>query len=192
MTALVVISFSGCSKSDEKSAVSDVSESGLTTQNLMVSETTETQTVTTTNISESLEVTNDIYIYDNARVLSTEAFQECNEKAMEYSKQFKINVAVVTTNDIQNLSPSEYAKKCYNEIFKGEGNGFLVLINNDTNNDYIYKNGSASLYISETAEKEMIFSATRHIVNNDFKTGILELLSLAEFFQQNVEVETTT
>ncbi|MDE5947027.1 MAG: TPM domain-containing protein [Oscillospiraceae bacterium] len=130
----------------------------------------------------------EVYIYDNAKILSDEDLTECNNYAGWINKNLMLNTAVVITDKLDNISPAEYAEKCFNNIFKndvesiedGINNGILLLINNDTNKDYIYKHGNVSSYITEKSEKESLFYATKSIVKGDFKPALNQLLSLAE------------
>lgn len=120
------------------------------------------------------------YIYDNAKILLQEELTECNNYVSWINSKLMLNTAVVTTNNLEKLSPEQYAEKCYDDIFQGMGSGIILLINNDTNKDYIYKHGTPRLYIEEQAEKDAFFYATKSIVSGDYESGILELLSLAE------------
>ena len=119
------------------------------------------------------------YIYDNAGVLTGEAFTNCNDYAGWLYKERLINAAVVTTNDLGGKTPYEFAEAAYEEIYAGKGSGFLLLINNDTNNDYIYKTGSCSVYVSSESEKQEFYWATRELVNEDYEGAVLRLLKLA-------------
>jgi len=142
---------------------------------------TVTEAVVTEPPSEKLfEASDDNYIYDNARILSQEELTECNNYAGWINSRLMLNTAVVTTDKLGNLTPEKYAEKCYSDIFKNMGSGIILLINNDTNKDYIYKHGTSSLYITEQTESEAFYYATKSIVKGDYKSGILELLSLAE------------
>lgn len=129
----------------------------------------------------------EIYVYDSKNVLSDEEFTECNNYAGWINKNLMLNTAIVITDKLDDMSPSEYAEKCFNDIFKNDiENGILLLINNDTNKDYIYKHGNVSSYITEKAEKESFFYATKSIVSGDFKPAINQLLSLAELCPEYV------
>ncbi len=140
-----------------------------------------TEAVITKPAEEKLSAVSDgNYIYDNAGILSAEDLTECNNYAGWINSKLMLNTAVVTTDSLNKLTPEKYAEKCYNDIFQGLGSGIILLINNDTNKDYLYKHGTPSLYITEQAEKDSFFYATKSIVEGDYKSGILELLSLAE------------
>ena len=86
-------------------------------------------------------------IYDNARLLDDASYKKCSEYLHELYSRYMINSAVVTTNDLGGRSVHEYAAEAYDDIFGAGGNGLLLLINNDTNEDYLYKTGACSQFI---------------------------------------------
>lgn len=135
-----------------------------------------TQPVAETVINAAAET----YIYDNAKVLSPEAVTNCNNYAAQLYSERLINAAVVTTANLGGKSPYEYAQEAYNELYEGKGSGFLLLINNDTNTDYIYRTGSCQTYVTEDDVKQEIYWATKEIVSDDYEGAVLRLLKLAE------------
>lgn len=178
LSVFILSAFSGCSENPAQSSSEEVI---VTTTSPPVPTGTVTEAVVTIPPEEKLvEPADGTYVYDNAKILSQEDFNECNNYACWINQNLMLNTAVVTADKLEELSPEEYAEKCYNEIFDGLGSGIIVLINNDTNKDYIYKHGTPSLYITQQQEKETFFYATKSIVNGDYKSAILGLLSLAE------------
>lgn len=121
-----------------------------------------------------------IYVYDNAEVLSPEAVANCNNYASQLYSERLINAAVVTTSKLDGKTPYEYAQEAYNELYEGKGSGFLLLINNDTNTDYIYRTGSCQTYVTEDDEKQELYWATKEIVSDDYEGAVLRLMKLAE------------
>lgn len=126
------------------------------------------------------------YIYDYAGVLSAEAFAECNNYAEWLYETFLINAAVVTTDDIEGLTPEQYAGDAYSELYGGRGSGLLLLINNDTNEDYLYKTGSCLVSISEDAQANEFYWATQEIIGGDYKSAVLRLMKLGESCPRHV------
>jgi len=174
-TAVIIsVILSGCSDNNSVQPAPETFTAPTTTAII-------TEAVITQPAEEKLSAVSDgNYIYDNAGILSAEDLKECNNYAGWINSKLMLNTAVVTTNNLNKLTPEKYAEKCYNDIFQGMGSGIILLINNDTNKDYLYKHSTPSLYITEQAEKDSFFYATKSIVNGDYKSGILELLSLAE------------
>lgn len=179
LTLISVLVTAGCS--DNNNNNNNSSEYSSETVTTLQTTGIVTEAVITQPAEEKLvAVSENSYIYDNAKILSDEDLKECNNYAGWINSKLMLNTAVVTTNKLENLTPEKYAEKCYNDIFQGMGSGMILLINNDTNKDYLYKHGTSSLYITEQAEKDSFFYATKSIVSGDYKSGIMELLSLAE------------
>lgn len=126
------------------------------------------------------------YVYDNAGLLSKEQFSECNDYAGWLYETFLINAAVVTTDSLGEMTPEQYAEKAYVDIYSGRGSGLLLLINNDTNEDYIYKKGSCLTAIPESAQSNALYWATQEIVSGDYKSAIMRLMQLGEYCSQYV------
>lgn len=126
------------------------------------------------------------YVYDYAGVLSDDAFDECNNYAEWLYETFLINTAVVITDDIEELTPEQYAEDAYIELYGGRGSGLLLLINNDTNKDYLYKTGSCLVSISEETQANEFYWATQEIISGDYKSAILRLLKVGEVCPQHI------
>lgn len=95
------------------------------------------------------------YVYDDEKILTDGEFDALNSYVAWFSKAFKISAAVVLTNDIGDSTPEEYAASAYSDYCSGDG--VLFLINNDTKEDYFYRNGLAAEYISDY-DTEILFS----------------------------------
>lgn len=171
----------GCSAEDNVSSSSD------STAETAVVTTAATEEVTEPPITEhELEPAEGTYVYDNAGILDSASIAECNDYCEWLYENYLINAAVVTTAELAELTPEEYSANAYIDIYEGKGSGLLLLVNNDTNNDYLYKTGSCLNSIDEETEKESFYWATREIVSGDYKTAILRLMQLGEMCSQYV------
>lgn len=197
--AAVTVSLSavmcGCSGKDDLSEppAQSVSEIDNVTETNDVSDDGNfTSAPETTTEPENHELQRDIqpaegtYIYDYAGVLSAEAFAECNNYAEWLYETFLINAAVVTTDDIEGLTPEQYAEDAYSELYGGRGSGLLLLINNDTNEDYLYKTGSCLVSVSEDTQANEFYWATQEIIGGDYKSAVMRLLKLGESCPKHV------
>ncbi len=99
--------------------------------------------------------TEDMHVYDEAELFDEAKLDDINSYCAWLAKTFKINVAVATTSDIGDSEPSDYAKHVYESNYSGDG--ILFLINNDTGNDYFYRRGVPSKFISDS-NIQMLFS----------------------------------
>lgn len=125
-------------------------------------------------------------IYDNAGLLDDASYKRCSEYLNGLYSGYMINSAVVTANDLEGRSVHEYAAEAYEEIFGNGGNGLLLLINNDTNEDYLYKTGACSRFISENDESSAFYSATREIVGGDYESAVLRIMKLGESCPEHI------
>lgn len=175
------ILLSGCSDKDNDGSNSSMSTAGTTAELASSAEVTEPPV-----IERDIEPAEGTYIYDNAGILSADAVSECNNYCEWLYENYLINAAVVTTSSLGEHSPEEYAANAYIDIYEGKGSGLLLLINNDTNKDYLYKTGSCINSIDEETENEAFYWATREIVSGDYKTAILRLMQLGELCPQYV------
>lgn len=126
------------------------------------------------------------FVYDYAKLLSDEEFAECNNYTEWLYETFLINAAVVTTNDIEGLTPEKYAEDAYIELYEGKGSGLLLLINNDTGEDFLYKTGSCMTSVSEDTQAYEFYWATQEIVAGDYKSAVLRLMKLGEACPRHV------
>lgn len=147
---------------------------------------TETETVTENPTSPELEHAEGVYVYDNANLLNRNDFDECNDYAKFLYKNYLINTAVVTASSLDGQTPAEFAEKSYNELYDGDESGLLLLINDDTHVDFLCKKGNCADYISDDDEKSAFYTATREIVDNDYKSAVLRIMKLAENCPQYV------
>ena len=134
----------------------------------------------------ALEPAEGKYIYDNAGVLSAEDSAQLNSYCETLYKDRLINAAVVTASSLGGRTPYQFAEDSYNELYEGRGSGLLLLINNDTNTDLLYRAGSCSVFIPDGAENEPMYWATRDIVSGNYKDAILRLMQLGEKCPEHV------
>lgn len=178
LTAAILSGFTvGCNSKVNSTS----SQSKKSSESSANAEDTETVTEPTEPKVRNIQTAEGTYIYDYAKVLSDDEFKSCNDYAGWIYKEYLINAAVVTTNTLDGLSAEEYAEQAYSQIYEGKGSGLLILINNDTNNDIIYKKGSCLNYINESNQNDALFTATKKIVEeNNYGAAVSELLKLAE------------
>lgn len=120
------------------------------------------------------------YVVDNAKLLSDEEISKCNDYAEWIYENYLINICIATCDELGELSPYDYAKNIYTQQYGSLGSGMVILINNATNNDLIYKQGRCE-NIDKTAEDISMLSATKMIVEyNSYGSAIIELIKLAE------------
>ncbi len=137
-------------------------------------------------IVRDIEKAEGTYVYDYAGILTGEAFDECNNYAEWLYEKYLINTAVVTTDSLDGLTPDQYAENAYIELYGGRGSGLLLLINNDTNEDYIYKKGSCLTSITQEAQDNEMYRATQDIIIGNYKDAVLRLMKLGEACPEHI------
>lgn len=185
LAALVL--FTGCAdnsgkKSDkaaDKAEVSYEADEDIT-ENLVDSAEDMTTVSESPTLPADIEAAEGTYIYDTANILSDEQFKSCNDYIETLYENYLLNAAVVTANDLGGASAEEYAAKMYTELYNGLGSGLLLLINNDTNEDYLYRTGSCATYVTDDAVKQTFYWATQDMVADDWQSAILRLMQLGE------------
>lgn len=168
----------GCAddKSKDSSSAEDISATEAVTEAVTQEET---QSVTQPPVRD-FEKAEGTYVYDHAGIMSSSAIEQCNNYAEWLYEKYLINTAVVTTDSLGEYEPAEYAENAYNELYGGRGSGLLILINNDTNEDYIYKKGSCLTAIEQELQDNELYYATREIVSGDYESAVMRLLALGE------------
>ncbi|HBB19475.1 MAG TPA: hypothetical protein DCZ62_03435, partial [Ruminococcus sp.] len=126
------------------------------------------------------------YVYDNAGVLSGEAFSACNDYAGHLYKDYLINAAVVTAKSLGDKSVYDYAADAYNEIYSGRGSGLLLVINEAGGSDYLFRSGSCAAFIDDDSLNTAFFWATKDIVAGDYQSAVLRLMQLGEMCPERV------
>ena len=138
------------------------------------------QTTSQPFTERSVGSTDGTYVFDKAGILSSEALKACNDYAGWLFSEKLINVAVIITNDLNGKAPYDYAVDEFGEIYEGKGSGLVILINNATNEDIVYRTGSCLTNISQTTENNALYWETKELIGGDYRRGIMRLLQLGE------------
>lgn len=128
----------------------------------------------------NVESADGTYVFDKASLLSTKDIKACNDYAGWLYENKLINAAVITTNDLEGKAPIDYAIEQFNEIYEGKGSGLVVLINNATNEDIVYRTGSCLVNIGQKTADNAMYWATKEIIGNNYRNAVMRLLQLGE------------
>ncbi len=119
------------------------------------------------------------YIKDYAGVMNDQTVSACGQVISELNSSRMMNAAVVTVSSLNGTDPYDYAAQRYAEIFGSDkSRGLLFLINNDTNEDILYKTGTVT--IDQEEEKNALYLATRDLVSGDYSSAAIRMLRLGE------------
>lgn len=191
-TILIIAGAVFCSCSSfktSKSSAEDAPQPETTTVEMPVtsvmseatSATSETAVTTTQAAVKKIKIpTKDNVLYDNAGVLDNAGKKNIQQLLDNLNAENMLDAAFISTDDLGGGDPYAYAETAYKKIFKESSNGVLLLINNDTNEDILYKYGNISNYINGDAETTAFNSATKKIVSGNYEEAAIELLSLAK------------
>lgn len=172
---------SGCDKIEDK----PVNNDEISEQSSAAEETEPTLPERDRTIDTSTE-----FVFDDAKVLSSSDYDALNEYTAWISKTFKINAAVVTTDDMGDKTAEEYANDYYSELYGGS-NGVMFLVNNDTGKDYILRKGAPSLFISGS-DIEMLFSEISPLlVTGSYRDAINQTLEFIEISLPEFAIDRT-
>lgn len=174
--------FCGCAHKTEKADNGNVPGSTeIQTREISSADAAENMTSESVvpDIPENSASVSGQYIIDYAGIMDSEAVAACNQVISELKSNCMINASVVTVNELDGAEPYDYASRCYNQIFGNDSSrGLLFLINNDTNEDILYKAGGIN--IDPEAEKNAFYQATRDIVGKDYSSAAVRMLKLGE------------
>ena len=134
----------------------------------------------------AVETASGNYVFDNAGLLDAEDMKACNDYAGWLYSEKLINAAVVTVNDLGGKAPYDYALDEYNRIYEGKGSGLVVLVNNATNEDVVFRTGSCLTNISQKSQENAVYWATKEFIGGDYRKGIMRLLQLGELSPDNI------
>lgn len=171
---LTALTFCGCSDKTETTAP----ESQTETVTEAPSDVQESAVQSPTKAAQRISPEAGIYVYDFTGLVSDEEITQCNEYAAQLNSEYGISAGVAFVENLGGASPYDYAETCYKDLFSTAPNGMLVLINNDSNEDVIYKTGVCNDYISDRAESEAFYYATKEIVAGNYKNAAMKLLEL--------------
>lgn len=180
LAALLLLT--GCDKIEDKPVNNDAE---ISEQSSAAEETEPTLPERDRTIDTSTE-----FVFDDAKALSSSDYDALNEYTAWLSKTFKINAAVVITDDMGDKTAEEYAGDYYTDLYGGS-NGVMFLVNNDTGKDYILRKGAPSLFISGS-DIEMLFSEISPLlVIGNYKDAINQTLQLIELSLPEFAIDRT-
>lgn len=129
------------------------------------------------------QYTGEPHVFDECGVLDADALAHYNTYLDNLANSRLICTAAVITGSLNGAAPEAFAKEYYRSLY-GTESGFLVLINNDTGQDVIYREGVCETYITGTALP--VAQATPHLVTCDFAGALDILLPVGEMIPEKV------
>lgn len=121
------------------------------------------------------------HIYDECSVLTEEEFTLHNDYLEWIASTRLVNAFLVITDNLNGNSPEQFAESYYQTVSDAQNpDGFLVLINNDTNRDYIFTSGRCQHDMPQSEISVLISGATRDLIEGDYTDAFSLILPLSE------------
>ncbi len=183
VSGLMMLFLSGCSVVSgmkETSEISGVSEITDSAENETITSEAASETEYEPLSEEATEISDAVYVRDFAGVLSNADENAIQSRIDRLYSEYMINAAVVTVSDLGGKDAAIFAEEMFDSFYGGEGNGFVFVLNNDTNKDYLLKTGVCADFVSEETESRQLFSSTKLFAEENYRDGIEGMLSLAE------------
>jgi len=170
LICIFAASLVGCSENAKETGGSAADELSSAAEETQPEETLESRT-------REIDTEN-TYVFDESVILTDGEYDALNTYTAWLSKTFKINAAIVLTDDIGESEPADYASNFYESNYSGDG--LIFLINNDTKEDYIYRRGVPAKFISD-GNVQMLFSEiSPMLVLEDYTAAAERVLEEAE------------
>ena len=138
-----------------------------------------------TNIfSLSVFAANTPFIDDYAGYLTEGQMSELQQKAQELSDETDFNIGIVLTEDIEGKTPTAYADDIYDNRFGINTDGFLLLINNDTKEDWISTSGNGILYYSDNRIDSIHNSSKQYLIDGQYYQAVSTYLDNFKYYYE--------
>ncbi|MBR1530277.1 MAG: TPM domain-containing protein [Oscillospiraceae bacterium] len=138
---------------------------------------TEPETHSIEERAEYFSVPEHPYLFDECGGLSEKEAELHNAYLEWLSVSRLMNAFVVITDHLNGSSPEQFAAEYYKTVADPElPDGFLVLINNDTNRDYIFTAGTCSTYLPQTQAAVLLSGATYDLIEADYADALEKIL----------------
>ncbi len=169
-----VIFLTGCRRTSEAMPVSENIE--------LIQETApETAPLSIAERAELYTIPEMPHIYDECGGLSETERELHNSYLEELACSRFMNTFVVLTDNLNGNTPEQFAQEYYQTIADTDiPDGFLLLINNDTNQDYLYTTGRASRYILQSEAEILLSGATYQLIEGNYSDALSQILPVAE------------
>ena len=121
------------------------------------------------------------HIYDECSALTEDSLSLHNAYLEWIASSRLINAFLVITDNLNGLTPEQFAVQYYQAAADAENpDGFLVLLNNDTNQDYIFTSGICQEYMTQEDISVLLSGASRDLIDGNYTDALNRILPLAE------------
>lgn len=137
-------------------------------------------------VSVCAEADPQVHIIDENRHVSDDRGEDLRKRAEEFAEKSGFNIIICVCDDIGEPKTDqhtvEYADDMYDELCGINTDGILLLINNDTEYDYISTSGACINYYSDYRIEMILGAVYDDIIAGDFASAAAEFLYTAEYY----------
>ncbi|MBR3631312.1 MAG: TPM domain-containing protein [Oscillospiraceae bacterium] len=127
-------------------------------------------------LAELAQMTGTAVVLDEHGHLSEEEAAQCQETLQALSDSKGICTALVITDVLDGNTPERFAAQYYDALFGAQAEGFLLLLNNETGQDYYYCPGTITIADTELR----LAMASGDLAEGDYPSALQILLPAAE------------
>jgi len=118
------------------------------------------------------------HIYDECHVCDEQEISVYNNYLDWVCKSRMISAAVVLTDHLDGQTPENFSKNSYLTLFgEDHPDGVLILINNDTYQDFIYPSGTCEKWLPQSEIRTTLAQATPALVEKRYADALEILLT---------------
>lgn len=151
---------------------------------------TETEPLSIEERASLFKTSENQHIYDECAVLTEEEFTLHNDYLEWIASTRLVNAFLVVTDNLNGSTPEQFAVQYYQAVSNAQNpDGFLVLINNDTNQDYIFTSGTCQDYMPQADISVLLSGASRDLIEGNYTDALNRILPLAEQIPACAEIE---
>lgn len=137
------------------------------------------------NISAKRYDEEKVFVSDKKGYLSNSEFDDIVDTAESLSDKTGYNVGIIITDDIGHKSPVAFSDDAYMDVFKKDSDGFMILINNDTYEDYISTSGNAILMYTDARIENILDSAGSYLKDEEFHPALKAILTKFDSYYED-------
>lgn len=188
LLCLVLLCLTGCSKTDSSSVPEETQPETAAEETAGETEAP-TETTPVRDIAQraaSLRKAGDTHVFDECGALDGETVKTYNDYLGWLAETRLLCTTVVLTDDLNGSSPEAFAQTYYQTLWGTGTSGFLVLINNDTGQDCIYREGVVASYVDDAAVSLAVAQASPALVEGRYADALEILLPLGERIPERI------
>ncbi len=137
-------------------------------------------------VSVRAESVPSVYVIDDNQWISAEDTEAITETAERFAEKSGFNIIICVCDDIGEPKTDEhtveYADNLYDGLCGINTDGILLLINNDTEYDYISTSGACINYYSDYRIEMILNAVYDDIISRDFASAAAAFLRIAEYY----------